>query len=56
LQIKKERYRELAGATSAWQEIAAIKRMLDDMELEAKRTRHRFEEFIDTYVKQHIPK
>lgn len=56
LGINKERYRKLAGATSAWQEIRAIRSMLDDMELEAKRTRHRFEKFIDAYVKQHIPK
>ena len=51
-----QRLRKIAGATSAWQEIRAIKKMLDDMELEAKRTRHRFEEFIDIYVKQHIPR
>jgi len=48
--------RKVAGATSAWQEIIAIKLMLDDMELESKRIRHHFEKFIDVYVKQHIPK
>lgn len=51
-----ERLREVAGATSAWNEIREIKSMLEGIRGETARVQHRFENFIDLYVKDKIPK
>lgn len=50
------RLRKIAGATSAWKEIASIKRELKELSSQANKLSFRFNEFIDIYVKDKIPK
>ena len=50
------RLRQVSGATSAWNEIASIKLELEELSSHARKLSHRFNEFINIYVQQHIPK
>lgn len=53
---KDEMNSSLAGATSAWKEIASITRELKELSSQVNKLSFRFNEFIDIHVKDKIPK